>query len=433
MERYEFSDGKSNKFWQIEQQGAELHIAWGKIGTNGQSQVKDFDSETKAHVAKAKLIAEKTGKGYAAAGQAPMAAGATPKVAKVAQPAPHAAVAQPASTSTPVHSQTKPQADQQGHEQARAARAHATQAAERPESPETAESGIANTANTASLTAASDSTAAPSGLNAADPEAINAALAARRAAPSFDEAALRAWPQVLQALADGEFDNTSAKSFTPSRVKKRFALDENAWQVVKARFEAAHLGSDYGYTTSLYLSANVQQEAAKLLDPWGQLGEAEPSSHAMLRAQLDSAWAPLHAGEPDNAVDQRFGQTLLPRESALPRRDAPGTPPQRMPFAQAWRELRRQSIQPFDTASCAPDYQPRLLALGQRIGQTEVTAPDPLADQALLDAALLMRNNARMAGDPDLIAAYLVDAYGLPEVLPGEGEGRGQVGLPLRA
>ena len=82
MERYEFSDGKSNKFWQIEQIGAELHISWGKIGTSGQSQVKDFDSDAKAEAAKAKLIKEKTGKGYAAAGEAPMAAGATLKVAK---------------------------------------------------------------------------------------------------------------------------------------------------------------------------------------------------------------------------------------------------------------------------------------------------------------------------------------------------------------
>ena len=70
MQRYEFSDGKSNKFWQIEQVGAELHIAWGKIGTAGQSQVKAFDDAAKAAVAKAKLIAEKTGKGYVAEGGA---------------------------------------------------------------------------------------------------------------------------------------------------------------------------------------------------------------------------------------------------------------------------------------------------------------------------------------------------------------------------
>ncbi len=69
MQRYEFSDGKSNKFWQIEQHGSDLHIAWGKVGTAGQSQVKGFDSEAKAQTAKDKLVKEKTGKGYAAVGE----------------------------------------------------------------------------------------------------------------------------------------------------------------------------------------------------------------------------------------------------------------------------------------------------------------------------------------------------------------------------
>jgi predicted DNA-binding WGR domain protein len=63
VQRYEFNDDKSSKFWQIEQQGSELHIAWGKIGTQGQSQVKAFDDAAKAEAAKAKLIAEKTRKG----------------------------------------------------------------------------------------------------------------------------------------------------------------------------------------------------------------------------------------------------------------------------------------------------------------------------------------------------------------------------------
>ena len=71
MQRYEFSDGKANKFWQIEQQVSELHIAWGKVGTAGQSQVKAFDSEAKAQAAKDKLVKEKTGKGYVAVGDAP--------------------------------------------------------------------------------------------------------------------------------------------------------------------------------------------------------------------------------------------------------------------------------------------------------------------------------------------------------------------------
>ena len=415
MERYEFSDGKSNKFWQIEQIGAELHISWGKIGTSGQSQVKDFDSDAKAEAAKAKLIKEKTGKGYVAAGEAPMAAGATLKVAK-----PPAASAPPAQTSpaAPVAaSATSPASVAAVQAQART---HANEDGGEGEAdlnatadPSPAGAPISASTPSPANTAQPAPQAAPS--LTADADTINAALATRRAAPSFDEAAWQAWPQVLQALVDGEFDNTSAKSFTPSRVKKRFDLDENAWQVVKGWFEDAHLGSDYGYTTSLYLSANVQKDAQKELNQLD--ADQQAAQLANLRAQLASAWAPLHAGEPDAAVPQRFGQSLEVREWALPRREAPGPQPLRMPFAQAWRELRRQSIMPFLTSACAPDYQRQILALGERIGQPEVTAPDPVADQALLDAALLMRSFSQMKGDPDLIAAYLVDAYGLPEVV----------------
>ena len=65
MRRFEFSDDKSNKFWEVEQDGSSLNIRWGKIGTTGQSQTKGFDTEAKAGVAMTKLINEKTGKGYA--------------------------------------------------------------------------------------------------------------------------------------------------------------------------------------------------------------------------------------------------------------------------------------------------------------------------------------------------------------------------------
>ena len=42
MKTYIYQDEKSHKFWAVEQQGNELHINWGKVGTNGQSQVKSF-------------------------------------------------------------------------------------------------------------------------------------------------------------------------------------------------------------------------------------------------------------------------------------------------------------------------------------------------------------------------------------------------------
>ncbi|HWU51566.1 MAG TPA: WGR domain-containing protein, partial [Tahibacter sp.] len=73
MRRFEFSEGASNKFWEIARNGADLDIRWGRIGTQGQSQTKSFADEAKAGAALDKLVAEKTGKGYVETG-----AGAAP-------------------------------------------------------------------------------------------------------------------------------------------------------------------------------------------------------------------------------------------------------------------------------------------------------------------------------------------------------------------
>ncbi|QJU27788.1 WGR and DUF4132 domain-containing protein [Escherichia coli] len=64
MKTYIYQDEKSHKFWAVEQQGNELHITWGKVGTNGQSQVKSFADAAAAEKAELKLITEKTKKGY---------------------------------------------------------------------------------------------------------------------------------------------------------------------------------------------------------------------------------------------------------------------------------------------------------------------------------------------------------------------------------
>ncbi len=64
MKTYIYQDEKSHKFWAVEQQGNELNISWGKVGTNGQSQVKSFADAAAAEKAELKLIAEKTKKGY---------------------------------------------------------------------------------------------------------------------------------------------------------------------------------------------------------------------------------------------------------------------------------------------------------------------------------------------------------------------------------
>ncbi len=64
MRTFEFKDGKSNKFWNIEISGISFTVTYGKIGTTGQTQTKDFPTEEKAKAAHDKLVAEKLGKGY---------------------------------------------------------------------------------------------------------------------------------------------------------------------------------------------------------------------------------------------------------------------------------------------------------------------------------------------------------------------------------
>ena len=64
MRRFELVDGKSSKFWEVEAKGKDLTVRFGKIGTNGQTQVKAFATVEKAKAEQDKLVREKTGKGY---------------------------------------------------------------------------------------------------------------------------------------------------------------------------------------------------------------------------------------------------------------------------------------------------------------------------------------------------------------------------------
>src|SRR5688572_15486077 len=64
MARYEFSEGSSNKFWEITLEGTRYKVRYGKIGANGQTTVKDFGTEEKAKKEYDKIIAEKVKKGY---------------------------------------------------------------------------------------------------------------------------------------------------------------------------------------------------------------------------------------------------------------------------------------------------------------------------------------------------------------------------------
>ncbi len=65
MPRYEFSEGSSNKFWQIDMKGGTgFTTKYGKIGTDGQTSLKEYGSPAEAKKEYDKLIAEKTKKGY---------------------------------------------------------------------------------------------------------------------------------------------------------------------------------------------------------------------------------------------------------------------------------------------------------------------------------------------------------------------------------
>lgn len=85
VRRFEFSEGTSNKFWEVFQDGKSVTVRFGRIGTDGQTQVKAHASEAEALKVLEKLIKEKTGKGYVEAGAPKKAAAKSeekPKAAK---------------------------------------------------------------------------------------------------------------------------------------------------------------------------------------------------------------------------------------------------------------------------------------------------------------------------------------------------------------
>ncbi|MBK7402753.1 MAG: DUF4132 domain-containing protein [Myxococcales bacterium] len=64
MPRYEFVEGTSSKFWQIDLNGPSFTTTFGRIGSSGQTSTKSFATDAKAQAEYDKLIAEKTKKGY---------------------------------------------------------------------------------------------------------------------------------------------------------------------------------------------------------------------------------------------------------------------------------------------------------------------------------------------------------------------------------
>ncbi|MBV9123036.1 MAG: DNA ligase [Planctomycetes bacterium] len=62
--RFEFTEGKSSKFWEVAVQGNDVTTRYGRIGNQGQSTTKSFADGAAAARFAEKLIEEKTEKGY---------------------------------------------------------------------------------------------------------------------------------------------------------------------------------------------------------------------------------------------------------------------------------------------------------------------------------------------------------------------------------
>lgn len=65
----EFEEGTSSKFWRARTEGGTLYVNYGKIGTTGQTQVKDLGDAAAATKEYDKLVREKTKKGYTPVGE----------------------------------------------------------------------------------------------------------------------------------------------------------------------------------------------------------------------------------------------------------------------------------------------------------------------------------------------------------------------------
>lgn len=60
----EFAEGASSKFWRARVEGKTLYVNYGKIGSNGQTQVKELGDAGAATAEYDKLVREKRKKGY---------------------------------------------------------------------------------------------------------------------------------------------------------------------------------------------------------------------------------------------------------------------------------------------------------------------------------------------------------------------------------
>lgn len=64
LRRFECTGGGARKFWQVGRHGGDVTVVFGRIGTQGQTQLKQFASDERAQREVDKLVAEKLRKGY---------------------------------------------------------------------------------------------------------------------------------------------------------------------------------------------------------------------------------------------------------------------------------------------------------------------------------------------------------------------------------
>jgi predicted DNA-binding WGR domain protein len=62
--RFEYTEGSSNKFWEVTVEKAGVTVCFGRMGTDGQVQAKSFGDSIAAQKHAEKLISQKLGKGY---------------------------------------------------------------------------------------------------------------------------------------------------------------------------------------------------------------------------------------------------------------------------------------------------------------------------------------------------------------------------------
>ncbi|SBT39768.1 DUF4132 domain-containing protein [Micromonospora auratinigra] len=83
MRRFDFVSGSAAKFWEVDRAGGTVTVRYGRIGAQGRTQDKEFDTPAEAAAHAERLIAEKLRKGYVESttgAPTPDVAGAVPAV-----------------------------------------------------------------------------------------------------------------------------------------------------------------------------------------------------------------------------------------------------------------------------------------------------------------------------------------------------------------